>query len=357
MSDTAQALPAETGRVADIAAASEAFKAFTSTEQPVEGRPRDDMGRFSSTKEEHEIQAEDEPEEGEAEAEYDTDDEGEDEAAEEAQQSSADMPASWSKEDADLWQALPPEAQAKIAEREGERDRAVNQKFQEVANARKATEAQLAEANANRDQYAQAIDTVLALVSPVEPDPRAYGAGTGNYNREAYDLAYAQYREQAGLVQNLLSQRQQLAAQQQAETERQFKAQIEEIESVAQPRFLADVPDMKDAQKAPAIFQSIVQYAVEHHIPADNFEGENLKNLTSAELHIAWKAMQYDKIKGAQAKVKESPAPAKASPTVKPGVAINRSASRIASKNKAMARLEKSGSVQDAASVFKQLFS
>lgn len=67
--------------------------------------------------------------------------------------------------------------------------------------------------------------------------------------------------------------------------------------------------------------------------------------------------MQYDKIKGAQAKVKESPAPAKASPTVKPGVAINRSASRIASKNKAMARLEKSGSVQDAASVFKQLFS
>src|SRR3546814_3736699 len=71
------------------------------------------------------------------------------------------MPASWSKDDAELWASLPPETQAKLAERIGQQEVGVNSKFQELATARKATEAQLAEANANRDAYGQAIDAVI----------------------------------------------------------------------------------------------------------------------------------------------------------------------------------------------------
>lgn len=67
--------------------------------------------------------------------------------------------------------SLPADAQGKIAEREAQREQAVNQKFQEAANVRKTFEAELTEANANRDAYKAAIDDVLSLVSPVKPDP------------------------------------------------------------------------------------------------------------------------------------------------------------------------------------------
>ena len=62
----------------------------------------------------------------------DTGDEAE--APDEGQPEPVDMPASWSKEDAETWSALPADAQAKIAEREGQREQAVNAKFQESAN-------------------------------------------------------------------------------------------------------------------------------------------------------------------------------------------------------------------------------
>src|SRR3546814_19111028 len=94
------------------------------------------------------------------------------------------MPASWSKDDAELWASLPPETQAKLAERIGQQEVGVNSKFQELATARKATEAQLAEANANRDAYGQAIDAVIGLIAVPEPNPVEYGLGTDGYDRQ-----------------------------------------------------------------------------------------------------------------------------------------------------------------------------
>src|SRR3546814_121584 len=66
---------------------------------------RDDSGRFTSTavqEEEEEIEAEVEAEAA-PEAEEDAEQQETDEAADEAQPSPVDMPASWSKEDAEAW--------------------------------------------------------------------------------------------------------------------------------------------------------------------------------------------------------------------------------------------------------------
>ncbi len=325
-----------------LANAAEAFKAFTS-EEPV-AKPRDEKGRFASAPEEELAEEEGEPE---AEA----DDAEEEEAAEEAQP--IDLPASWSKEDAELWESLPAEAQGKIAEREAERDRAVNQKFQEAANVKKATEAQLAEANANRDAYSQAIEQVLSMVQPVAPDPRAYGAGTGNYDRESYDLAVLQYQQTLQTVQSLQQQREAIAAQQAQEQKRAFEAELEAIEAVARPRFLADVPELTQPDKAPQVLGDIVRYAVEAGIPEDVFAADSMNGITSAELHIAWKAMQYDKIKGAQGKVQATPAPKPTQPAIKPGVASSRSATKQANFRKAQERLASEGSVEAGAAVWK----
>lgn len=347
-SDTAQPAMAADPNV-QLANAAEAFKAFTS-DAPIE-RPRDDKGRFAPSEGEQDL---DEPElESEGEAEDDVEQEADAEADDESQPEPVKMPTSWSKEDAELWESLPADAQGKIAEREAQREQAVNQKFQEAANVRKETETQLAEANANRDAYKQAIDEVLSLVSPVKPDPRAYGAGTGNYNREAYDLAVLEFEQQSTLVTQLRQQQQAIAAQQEEETARAYQAEIAAIEEVARPRFVADVPELTDPAKAPQVLSDIVQYAIEAGIPSSVFEAGSLSAVTSAELHIAWKAREYDRIKSAQGKVRETTAPKPAQPAVKPGVTIPRSATKATAMRKASERLASEGSIEAGAAVWK----
>lgn len=320
---------------------------------------RDESGRFASTAvEEEEIEAEAEVVETEEAAEEDAEQQETDEAADEAQPSPVDMPASWSKDDAEAWSALPPEAQAKIAEREGQREAAVNQKFQESANARKAAEAQLAEASANREKYRDAIDHVLSLVTPTRPDPHAFGLGTGNYDRESYDLAVLQFEQAQSIVQGLQQQREELSAQQQQEAETARRAAQAEIERTAWPRFVSDVPEMADPAKAPAAFRELVDYAVTQGIPEAIFKDPEVsKNLTSPELHMAWKAMMFDRQREAQKRVKDTkPAPKPAQPAVKPGVTTPRAAIEQSKFKGSMDRLAKSGSVEDGAAIFKHMF-
>jgi hypothetical protein len=71
--------------------------------------------------------------------------------------------------------------------------------------------------------------------------------------------------------------------------------------------------------------------------------------VTSAELHILWEAMQYRKLKAAQAKVtaQPKPEPRKPLPAVKPGVATPRGAQEQARLKGALDRLSSSGSVAD----------
>src|SRR3546814_10014442 len=63
-----------------------------------------------------------EPDYAEPEAEIDAEPIEADEAAEEAQPEPVEMPASWSKDDAELWESLPPDTQAKMAERIGQQE-------------------------------------------------------------------------------------------------------------------------------------------------------------------------------------------------------------------------------------------
>lgn len=344
MADTAQALLASADPVADAAAL---FRAVREPEAPP--RPRDETGKFAPREPEpvaEEIEAQ--PIEGEAEV--DAEPIGGEVAAEEAQPEAAKMPVSWSKDDAEHWNALPPEAQAIIAEREGQREAAVNTKFQEQANARKAAEAQIAEANANRNAYAEAIDRVLALVAPVEPDPRHYGAGTGNYNREAYDLAVLDYRQQVATVQTLQQQREAIGAAQQEETDRAFAAQFAEIEATARPALLAAVPDIADPAKAGAVLGDIVKYAVKQGIPESVFK-DNADTISSAELLIAWKASQYDKMQ--EAKTRIAPKAQTAAPPVRPGVSTPRATQQSIAFQKDMQRLNETGSIEAGASIFR----
>ena len=334
--DTAQPLAAETDTNVALRAAADAFK------NAVSDKPRDEQGRFAPSAEPEEIDTVDEEPEGEAE----TGDEGEieeqDEAADEAQPDPVPMPSSWSKEEAERWNALPPETQAFIAEREGQRDAAVNAKFQEAANIRK-------EAAEKRESLAEQLDLIMSAITPVKPDPRAFGYGTTQFNQAAYDVAVQEYQAQEAALNGLKEQREALSTEQ-AEAERKaFEEWKEQHEAAYAPKLLADVPELTDPVKGAAALHSLLDYAVKAGIPAENFAPDVQDQITSAQLHILWKAAQWDK-----AKASGKPVVKVAGPAVRPGVTSTRSATRAVAQKRASDTLRKTGSIEAGAAVFKQ---
>jgi hypothetical protein len=356
MTDTPQSLgTGETVASDPIADAAQAFK--NAVPELVTDKPRDERGRFASTQEEQEIEAEDEEAVGaaEADAESHEDEEITEEAAEEAQPEAVDLPPSWPAEHAETWNALPPETQALIVEREGQREAAVNAKFQEAANLRKANEAVINEANTNRQRFAEAADFVLSLVEPSPPPTSMLTPGSHDYNPDAYHLQMARYHEQRELVGSVKQQREAALAQLQAEAQAAEMQVIEEIEARTRPALLKDVPDLSDPQKQPVVLTSLIQYAVTQGIPEDVFRDPDIaRGVTSAQLHILWKAQQYDKQSVAKAKVQPK-AVRQAAPPVRPGVATSASAAKHAERKKINDRLAREGSVEAGAAFFKTL--
>jgi hypothetical protein len=352
MTDTPQLSGAgETEVAADpIAAAANAFKVSLGQIAEPE-RPRDDRGRFASTKEE--IEAEEEAAlaaDPEAES---HDEEVEAEAADAAQPEAIDLPTSWPAELAEEWQNLPAPLQDKIVQREAEREAAVNAKFQEAANVRKANEALITEANTNRQRFAEAADLVLSMVRPERPPATMLDPRSADYNPDAYHLAHAQYQQTAEFVESVKQQRDQALAQQQQEATHAEAQYIAEVEAKHRPALLKDVPELSDPAKQPQVLNTLIQYAVSQGIGEHVFtDPEIAQRITSPELHLAWKAMQYDKMKAAQGKV--TPKAAKpAAPPVRPGVATSRSAIQATAKKQAFERLDREGSVEAAAAIFK----
>jgi len=370
MSDTAHSLGAavdsEVLSTRDaIDAAAQAFKVslgqserprgadgrFTSSGAPDEGA---DTGSRSGTGDEDHpesrsgtgidaLEAGDEPDIG---AENQDDASGDEEAGDEPQPSDAPLPKSWPAEQAELWKSLPPETQAFIAAREGQRDAAVNAKFQEAANLRKAHEAEIIEAQSNRQRYAEAVDQVLSLVVPQPPPRSMLDVNSDDYDPDAYHYRKALHEDTIAFLNQHAGQRQQIAAQ---ESSRQFDA----INHATRDGFIQSVPDVADQAKAPAIFQGLMDYAVSLGLPAETFNAPT----TAIEWHVLWKAKEYDRLQSAKARVAEAPKPEprKAQPAVRPGVATPRAAIEQQQRGKAMDRLRKEGSVDAGAAAFKHL--
>lgn len=343
--DTAQALaPAETDPNAQLETAADAFKVFL---DPTAARPRDERGRFASDEETPEAE---EPEAVETvEGEAVEEDEADEEAAEPAQP----LPPSWGAEDAELWSTLPPEVQARVAEREGERDRGLNLKLQETANSRREAILAAKEAQTKRQEYLTALETVEAIYKSPEPDPRAFGYGTQQYNEAAFLVAHRQWQQNEQALAQFNEQRESISKKAAEDEAKAFSEWKQQHETEFAPKLLADVPELKDAGKAGPLLNDLVAYAVRNGIPEDTFAPGSEDEITSAQLHILWKAHQFDRLRDAKAAPKPKPS---AGPAVRPGVSSPRSAQKAARVQSAHDRLAREGSVEAGAAVFKQLF-
>ena len=351
MTDTAQpATAAETEVASGEMTPEDAIDAFKNYDNPVADRPRAADGKFVSANADTEIEAE---EQSEAESRDET---GTDEAAEEAQPEAVDLPPSWPAELAEEWQNLPAPLQDKIVQREAEREAAVNAKFQEAANVRKANEALVTEAQQSRQRFVEAADHVLSMVQPQRPPLSMLTPGSHDYNPDHYHLLNAQADQAERLISEVKQHRSEAIAQLTKEAETTALQEIAEIEAKARPALLKDVPELTDPAKSQSALTGIVHYAVENGIPQSVFtDPEQAKFVTSAQLHLAWKAQQYDKMVAAKAKVTPK-APKPAAPVVRPGVTTSKSQVEGIQRKNVMERLKKEGSIEAGAAAFKTLF-
>ena len=351
---------AGTGSTAgQLAAAAQAFKAAVGQGEP-DDRPRDMHGRFTAAPDEgggedpgsrsgtSEIEAAADPGPGSGEAGAESPEESGDdpEAADEAQPEELPLPASWPAEQAELWRALPPEAQAVIAAREGQRDAAVNAKFQEAANLRKAHEAEINEAQSNRQRYAEAVDQVLSLVVPQPPPRTMLDRNSDDYDPDAYHYRKALYEDTIAFLNSHAHQRRHISAQ-------EDMARFSALNTATRDAFMKSVPDIADQAKAPALFNELIDYAVSLGTPAETFDAPT----TALEWHVLWKAREYDRLQAAKAKIDKDPKPEprKPQPAVRPGVATPRGAVEQQQRGKALERLRQDGSVQAGADALKHL--
>lgn len=216
-------------------------------------------------------------------------------------------------------------------------------KTMEVAESRKAAEAEIAKAQAERTEYAVNLQKMAVQLegalqeqqkidwnSLLESDPVEYLKQQHLYQQR-----------QAAYQQNI--QQQQLIQQQfQAESAKQLQSLIQS----QQQELLAKLPDWKDPAKAQAEKAALSKYLIEQ-----GFDENAVGNITDHKAVILGrKAMLYDAMmaKANAAAKKVSAAPQR---VVRSGVGES---PRIDGRSAAMQKLGKSGRVEDAAAVFAQ---
>lgn len=345
MTDTAQPMAAETPLHEQLDNAAAAMRQLRTS-----GQTRDETGKFAAEVVDEQPTEEPELEEQDIPEDNDEPEQDNEEAPEEDQADTVEMPKSWSKDDEAAWLELSPAAQAKVAEREGQRDQALNTKFQEVAKERKAYEEKLQEANSSRDKWAQDYDLLVSDLSIPKPDPRHYGLGSGNYDRDAYDMALLDYEQTSEHLKTLKAQRETIRTTQDNEQRDAQLALKNQIDAEHGPKLFAVMPELQDQAKAIPAIQGLVKYAIEQGLDPATFEAENQPYITAIELQFIAKARKYDELMSGTSK----PAPKK-QPAIRPGVASPRSAQKGARVQKARERLSSENSIEAAAAAMRAM--
>lgn len=225
----------------------------------------------------------------------------------------------------------------------GMRQQDYTRKTTEVAEQRKAVEAQQAEARAQRDQYAAKLGTftqqanyeVNALRAQLTPellnsDPMAYLQIERTANERQAQLQQAQ-RE----MQQITEQR----TQEKAEADRQHAANQRE-------QLLAKVPEWKDEAKAKAEVAKLQEY-----LTSQGYEAGEADFTDHRSVILARKAMQYDALmaRAKQTQTQVAKAPPKVARTGAPVPAND-------GRSTAVRRFEQTGSRDDAAAAFADMF-
>jgi hypothetical protein len=214
---------------------------------------------------------------------------------------------------------------------------AINKRFQEAAEARKQIEQQAAVLQQQQQQVAALYQQAQngGLQAPTPPTRELFESDPIGYMEEKlkYDESKAQFDQNMFQLQNV--QKQRVQAQQEA-----HQAYLQEQAQV----LTQHIPEMADPQKGEAMKNALVDTGISY-----GFTAEEMQAVTDARYVRALNdARKYRELvakrKSAQSKGE------KARPVVKAG-AKKRVDSNAVTRKKAQARLQKTGSIEDALSL------
>lgn len=260
--------------------------------------------------EEEQPEEESEGEEGEEALDEDPEEEGEQETP------AIDPPVSWGTDAKELFSQLPAELQTQIAEREAQREKFVQAKATEAAEAKRTAriEAETLFAEQQR-QYASEIEFYATRVMPKMPDP-----SIAETDPIAYLQLNARYQAELQQYQQMMGQAQ--AAREQAEQrDKEIAAQYYQADLA----YLAQqIPEWSDEAKRHALLTDVANVGVELGYPQDLLSEASAQDVLALRKAAEWKAkaIKYDAL---QKTKMEKVRGAKSLPkVVKPGVAPTR---------------------------------
>lgn len=300
-----------------------------STAPAQSGDATEDLADFLGLEPEEEEQdsdeeSDDEPEsEGGDEPEAEEGDEAQD-SDDEPEEPAIDAPVSWGADAKELFAQLPAELQQQVASREAQRERLVQQKTTEAADARRTAEIEAHQAVAELQRsYAAELDQFATELKPVAPDPAML-----RYDPEGFYVAQQKYERANAQQQYMLQQAEasrQAAAQR--ETQTNEAATVQRLQQ-ADAALAQAIPEYADPGKRDAVLTNLFEVgAALGYTKGQMLGSADAIDFTAVATAAKWKA-GYDKNQAHQKSIMEKVRSAKKLPkVVKPGVAPTRTES------------------------------
>ncbi len=221
-------------------------------------------------------------------------------------------------------------------------EQAAQKRMQEAAEIRKNSEVEVAALAQQREQYAQALQSLEGHLNSTEEQPQEYWDNLYSEDPMEYMRQREAYRDRKEAMQKVKAEQERV----QEERQQDLVVQHQEYLAKEKEKLLEVLPDWKDPDVAAKEKQQIVSYAQR----VLGFSEQEVANIADARGVLAIrKAYLYDELMAkkpaAQKKVKKAPKVTKSGkPTTKAQANANR-------KKQALERLNKSGSKDDAVAV------
>jgi hypothetical protein len=241
-----------------------------------------------------------------------------------------DLPPSWKAEEKERWDNLPRETQEYLSQRESQREKFVQSKAQEAAQARQQAEtAALQHLEAHYRQTEQVLSQYAQQFEPQQPDPSLIVT-----NPQLYAQQEASYRYQVAQQQQLQHQ----SAQARAEAERAEQA-LQQQTQQAEIAYLAEhFPEYLSPENGPKLQQELSAIATELGYPPELISQARAQDIIAMHKVATIKA-KADKFDALMAKKMEKVRAAKKLPPVAtPGVS-NPDGVKQRQRNEAESRL------------------
>ncbi len=221
-------------------------------------------------------------------------------------------------------------------------EQAAQKRMQEAAEIRKNSEVEVAALAQQREQYAQALQSLEAQLSSAEEKPQEYWDNLYSEDPMEYMRQREAYRDRKEATEKVKAEQVRVQEERQQEFVQQHQAHL----AKEQEKLLEALPDWKDPDVAVKEKQAIISYAQRN---LGFSEAELAATSDSRAVLALRKAYLYDELMAkkpaAQKKVKKAPKVTKSGkPTTKAQANANR-------KKQALERLNKSGSKDDAVAV------